>query len=51
MSEVLQIKEQVKKSADLQSKICSGTSSTHRDKDQAKPRNPSNQRAELPPAA
>ena len=43
MSEILQIKEQVKKSADLQSKMSSGTSTTQKDKDQTKPRNPTNQ--------
>ena len=43
MSEILQIKEQVKKSADLQSKMGSGTSTTQKDKDQTKPRNPTNQ--------
>ena len=43
MSEILQIKEQVKKSADLQSKMSSGTSTTQKDKDQTKLRNPTNQ--------
>lgn len=41
LTEILQIKEQVKKSMDLQSKLCTGTSSTHNNKDQVSQRNSS----------
>lgn len=50
MSEIMQIKEQVKKSVDFQAKMSSGTSSTQMDKHQTKPRNPTDQGTVRSPA-